>query len=133
MSLPNKGKILALDLGTRRTGVAVSDEAQTIAFPRDEIEHSSLEELLASLAAIISADEIVGILMGLPISMTGERTKQTEITQKMADSIVAEFQLPTQLIDERLTSQDARKHIARGAVDSVAAQFMLELHIHSVE
>lgn len=133
MSLPSKGKILALDLGTRRTGVAVSDEAQTIAFPRDEVEHKNLEELLASLAALIKENEIVGILMGLPISMTGERTKQTEITQKMADAIAAKFNLPTQLIDERLTSQDARKHIARGAVDSVAAQFMLELHLHSVK
>lgn len=132
-SLPTKGKILALDIGTRRTGVAVSDIEQRIAFPRNEVEHSSVKELLASLAAIISKDQVVGILMGMPISLTGEETRQTALTKEMAKEIIKEFQLPSQFVDERLTSQEARRMLegGRGAVDSVAAQFMLELYINT--
>ncbi len=128
MSLPNSGKILALDLGTQRTGVAISDVKQEIAFPRDEIHHSSTEELIRSLTTLVTKEAITGLLIGLPIDMQGEVTRQTKITMQMIDEIKEVIDLPVELIDERLSSQVARQSSPKGApVDSRAAQLMLEM------
>jgi putative Holliday junction resolvase len=128
--LPSKGKILALDLGTRRTGVAISDEEQKIAFPRDELEHESMDELIEKLSAIVEKDEVTAILVGLPINMIGVETKQTHITKGMIKELKASFQIPIYEVDERLSTSGARQ-MATGnrAVDSLAAQFILEIYL----
>ena len=108
--LPNKGKLLSLDLGTQRTGVAVSDVDQSIAFPREEILHKSTEELIQQLTKLLIEEQITGLLIGLPINMKGEVTRQTEITMEMIEQIKAAFKLPIQLADERMTSQEAHKN-----------------------
>lgn len=129
-NLPNKGKILALDLGTRRTGVAVSDKNQKIAFPHPEIHHKSTDELIENLASVIDKEKIEGILIGLPVDMKGEVTRQTKITMIMIDQIKEAFTLPIELIDERLTSQIARATSPKNsAIDSRAAQLMLEIKL----
>jgi putative holliday junction resolvase len=130
MTFPAKGKLLALDLGTCRTGVAVTDESRRIAFMRDEIEHKSTEELLVELEKIITDEKIAGIVMGMPLNMSGQKTAQTEITQEIVNTITEKFDLPTELADERLTSIQARKTIfGKGYLDSRAAQLMLEMYL----
>lgn len=131
MTLPTKGKLLALDIGTRRTGVAVSDVAQQIAFPREEILHSSVEELVQRLSAIVAEEMIVGILAGIPINMKGKVTRQTAITIEAIDAIKEAIDVPLEMMDERLTTQEARRTmIGPGPVDSRVAQLMLELHMN---
>lgn len=130
MPLPAQGKLLALDIGTRRTGVAVSDVKQQVAFPRDEITHKSKEELLQRLTAIIAEEAIVGVLAGIPINMKGEVTRQTAITMDVVDALKEAIDVPVELMDERLTTQEARRTmLGKGPVDSRVAQLMLELHM----
>jgi putative holliday junction resolvase len=131
--LPNKGKLLSLDLGTQRTGVAVSDTEQRVAFPREEILHKSTEELIQQLNKIIIEEEITGILAGLPINMKGEVTDQTEITMEMINELKAAFKLPVQLADERMTSQEAHKNTGQSIVDSEVARILLENHFNSAK
>lgn len=132
MSLPNKGKILALDLGTRRTGVSVSDKDQKVAFLRDEIEHNSDVDLLAQLKTLLDGEEIVGILAGLPLLLSGERSPQTEKVQKQIEEIEATFGLPVQKIDERFSTMEAFAPKMK-VVDSRSAQILLENYFNTIQ
>lgn len=136
MSLPSKGKILALDLGTRRTGVAISDPTQTIAFQRDEIDHRSPEDLLKQLEPIVEIERIVGLLIGFPLSLDGQETNQTQKVKESIEHLKSHLKLPIHRIDERLTTKQAREQYrympSSLPVDSAAAQIMLETYISSI-
>jgi putative Holliday junction resolvase len=131
MSLPNKGKILALDLGTRRTGVAISDATQKVAFLRDELEHTSNAELLTKLRTLLSGEVVVGIVAGLPLRLGGEASPQTEKVREQIALIQAEFGLPLETIDERFSTQEAKAPKMK-VVDSRSAQILLENYISSI-
>lgn len=124
MSLPLKGKILALDLGTRRTGVSISDVEQKIAFLRDEIEHETIDELPVFLKNLTQEEAIVGILIGLPVHLRGTMSAQTVRVLKQIENIKS-LNLPIQIIDERLSTQEALTPKMK-VVDSRAAQILLE-------
>ena len=131
MSLPNKGKILALDLGTRRTGVAISDATQKVAFLRDELEHTSNAELLTKLRTLLSGEVVVGIVAGLPLRLGGEASPQTEKVREQIALIQSEFGLPLETIDERFSTQEAKAPKMK-VVDSRSAQILLENYISSI-
>ena len=76
-----KGKILSLDVGTRKTGLAISDIDQTMAFMRPEIIHSSAEELILAIKELIKSESIHELLVGLPLSLSGEMKKIIEFTR----------------------------------------------------
>jgi putative Holliday junction resolvase len=135
LDLPTQGKILALDLGSVRTGVAVTDALQRVAFARAEITHSSAEELKTKLSKLIEEEGIVGVLIGLPTKLSGEETEQTQKTRALAISL--DLKIPMIFVDERLTSEFAASHLQNpsglstkqaphGPVDSRSAQIMLE-------
>jgi putative Holliday junction resolvase len=130
--LPKPGKILSLDLGTRRTGVAVSDPAQKVAFARPEIEHHSDKELLIALQKLVTAENVVGLLLGHPTKLSGEGTEQT-ITVEATAKVLEALQLPIQFMDERLSSQFAQDlhgfQTEEKFHDSRAAQIFLETYL----
>lgn len=130
--LPKPGKILSLDLGTRRTGVAVSDPAQKVAFARPEIEHRSDKELLTALQKLITTENPVGLLLGRPTKLSGEETEQTATVDETA-RILAALELPIEFIDERLSSQFAQDlhgfETDEKFHDSRAAQIFLETYL----
>lgn len=128
MSLPLNGKLLALDLGTRRTGVAVSDKDQQVAFLRDEIEHTNNAELLKKLKPLM--EEVVGVVVGLPLWLSGEKSPQTEKVEAQIELIRDKFDLPIQTIDERFSSQEAFAPKMK-IVDSRSAQIILENYFNS--
>lgn len=129
MSLPPKGKILALDLGTRRTGVAITDETQSIAFLRDEIEHTNNEELYFALQKLIAEEKVVGLLVGFPTHLSGEASEQTERVQNQIDELKNRFSLPLVQMDERLSSRQAAD-IQSKVVDSRAAHILLDTYLN---
>ncbi|MFA5792881.1 MAG: Holliday junction resolvase RuvX [Candidatus Gracilibacteria bacterium] len=122
--LPKEGKILALDFGTRKTGVAITDALQRVAFLRQEIRHSNLDELKTELTKLIADEGIVGIVIGLPLKLDGEETEQTRITK---DGVTAlKLNLPILFVDERLTSTFAKENPLE---DSRSAQILLERYL----
>lgn len=128
MSLPSKGKILSLDLGTKRTGVSVSDKDQKVAFLRDELLHESDTDLLAQLKKLLDGEAIVGILVGVPLYLSGENSPQTEKVLKQIEKIEV-FGLPMQKIDERFSTSEAFAPKMK-VVDSRSAQIILENYFH---
>lgn len=124
------GRIIALDFGTKRIGLAVSDETKTIAFPKPFILTAQKEKLLE----FITQETIEKILLGLPKSLSG---KETQSTKKVRDFMVwleAETHLPVEFIDERLSSKEIeRTETDRELIDSLVAQKMLERFLEKLK
>ncbi len=130
MSLPIKGRLLALDIGTVRTGISVCDGKQQVAFSRDEIETQSKGDLIQKLKKLIKKEEVVGILIGLPLNLQGLEGKQAAYSREIVALLQKEVDLPVEWIDERLSTQLARRSMEkRQIVDSECAQLLLSLYL----
>jgi len=123
MSLPNKGKILALDLGKRFTGVAVSDASHRVVFPREEIEARKEDDLVARLKDLILSENIQAIVLGLPTNAVTEETKQSKWVRSVIEKLNTE--LPVLFLDEAYSSVGLIEK-GPGRNDSLVAQKFLE-------
>lgn len=134
-------RILALDIGEKRTGVAVSDPSGRVASPVAVIDTRRAVGDGQELRKLLSDYEDVGMLViGLPVSMDGTEGKQAQRVRQLAEKIRAHVVLPVEYIDERLTSTEAERRMAetgadsrarRGSVDMVAASIMLQTFLDS--
>lgn len=121
-------KVLGLDYGTKRIGVAVSDESATFA---REIGIWPAADFFVELKFFLAEHQDVGqVVVGLPLNMSGGDSRKTEEARQFAGRIGQESGLPTALADERLTSAMAR-NLPGGAkeVDSLAAQIILQTYL----
>lgn len=129
-------KIIALDYGEARIGVAISDESQTYSFIRPAIITRDQREQLAQLVALATAEKAAEILIGLPLNLAGEPTAQTAVVKSFGVAAQAATGLPVMYRDERLTSQDAQRaigHDRTGKLDSIVAQRLLEDHLTQIK
>lgn len=119
-------KVLALDFGSARTGVAVSDPTGTIARPVGVVERAATETGLARLAALIQAEEIELVVVGLPLTLRGERGEQADETERFVTDLRATVDVPVDTFDERFTTDLAEQTSnGAGSVDAVAAAHLL--------
>ncbi|HYD91233.1 MAG TPA: Holliday junction resolvase RuvX [Flavobacterium sp.] len=126
------GRILSLDIGTKRIGLAITDESQTIAQPFDFT--ASPAEIGKLMTTLTSDYEIEKIIVGLPMTMAGEEGFQVEYTKKIAEKITEETGMPVEYFDERLTTKQAYKLEGGGGIpiDCLAAQQLLEQYLRKV-
>jgi putative transcription antitermination factor YqgF len=126
-NLNNAGRLLALDLGTKRVGVAVCDELRLTTRPRPALARASWKKLLAEVRLLAAELEAVGLVIGLPLSMDGtEGTAATE-ARRLARNFSLSLQIPVYLQDERLTSREAAELLGRSHdLDSAAAALILQ-------
>lgn len=133
MQLP-PGKILALDIGTRRTGVALTDPQQKVAFARPELEYKSETEGLEKILTFIKTENISACIAGLPVKLDGSRTEQTEKVERWLKKI--EEVCPLLRVDERLSTEFAKNlhgfETKDTRWDSRAAQILLETYLSIV-
>ena len=135
-SQPRPPRILALDLGSKRIGVAVSDELSLTAQPVLTLERRrNPREDLRSLARLCRRFEVAGIVVGNPLGPDGEITSQAAKIQAFAAELGELTKLPIHLWDERLTSHEAHqilykaghsRQAHRRVVDQVAATLILQ-------
>lgn len=97
-------KVLALDYGSARTGVAVSDPTGTIARPLEVVEQASSETGLARLVAIVREQDPERIVVGLPLTLRGEHGAQAAETDRFVEALEAAVKVPVERFDERFTS-----------------------------
>ncbi len=120
-------KILAIDYGTKRIGLALSEETHTLA---KEFGILSPKEFWEKLESIIEEQEVARIVIGLPINMSGEYTQKTNEVKKFADQITEKFEIEVELVDERLSSQMAETISGSSKnIDSLAAQIFLQNYL----
>ena len=127
--------VLALDPGTKRIGLAVSDPHGSFALPLDPVAVGTDEEHLASIARAAAARRVERILVGLPLRLDGTEGPAAKAARAFAAAVERTTGLAVELVDERLTTAQAeRELIARGMrrekrrekIDSVAASLLLQ-------
>jgi putative Holliday junction resolvase len=137
----NSGRILALDLGKRRIGLAVSDELGITAQGMETLHRTNIREDLAALAKLAIDRNVSLILMGHPLHMSGDESRQAQYTRDFAKRLEAVTGLPTKFWDERLTSVEAERVLRQSgisiekrarAVDRLAAVILLESYLDSL-
>jgi putative holliday junction resolvase len=97
-------KVLALDYGAARTGVAVSDPTGTLARPLGVIERAGSETGLRELAELVRSEEVERVVVGLPLTLRGERGEQAQETERFAEALSAVLEVPVDRFDERFTT-----------------------------
>ncbi|MDQ7844818.1 MAG: Holliday junction resolvase RuvX [Armatimonadota bacterium] len=132
------GRVLALDVGTRRIGVAVSDPTGTIAHSHAVLPRTSWADLLRRLRRIIADQEVERVVVGLPLRLDGREGPAAEEARAFARRLRRELPLPVVLQDERLSTaeaeramvlQDARRGVRRRRRDAVAAAIFLQTYL----
>ena len=134
--LPPSGRILAIDVGEKTLGLALSDGLRMVASPRPTIRRSKWAQDAESLKKLIAADSVVALVVGLPLLMKGDHASQADMAQSFAHQAEKDLGLPVLLWDERLTSVAAERALQEGGVrrrdnkekniDSLAATLMLQ-------
>jgi putative Holliday junction resolvase len=97
-------KVLALDYGSARTGVAVSDPTGTVARPLEVVAKASTEAGLARLCELVETEQAELVVVGLPVTLRGERGSQAQETERFVEKLRRAVDVPIELYDERFTS-----------------------------
>jgi len=118
-------KVLALDYGSARTGVAVSDPTGTVARPLGVVEQAASERGLARVLELAREEAVERIVVGLPITLRGSRGAQAEETEHFVQALRAATDLPVESFDERFTTKLAKQSGADAPEDAVAAAHLL--------
>jgi putative Holliday junction resolvase len=118
-------KVLALDYGAARTGVAVSDATGTVARPLEVVERAASTAGLARVLELAAAEEVERIVVGLPVTLRGEHGWQAEETERFVAELRAATDLPVDTYDERFTTRLAQAHASSAPEDAVAAAHLL--------
>jgi putative Holliday junction resolvase len=105
-SIDRQGRVLGLDVGDRRIGVAVSDPDRRFALPLSSIDRRQ-EDAIDAIATLVRDDEIGEIVVGLPLSLSGERGAQAKSATAFAEDLERRLSLPVHLWDERLSTREA--------------------------
>jgi putative holliday junction resolvase len=117
-------RYLALDVGDRRVGLAVGDDAHGLVRPLRTLSRRNLANDVAAIAKVARDEDVGALVIGLPLTLAGEEGYQAQRVRRFADACAA-IGLPVELYDERHTSSEA---VLRGApdVDAGAATILLE-------
>lgn len=136
-----KDRILCLDFGTARIGVAASDPLHITAQGLDTIKVKSKAETFAEIKNLIEKYDVSEIVVGNPLTMTGKEGKKSASVKKFVSKLKERFSLPVILQDERLTSKEAEKimreagkkpSLEKENVNKVAAILILQSYLQSI-
>lgn len=118
-------KVLALDYGSARTGVAVSDPTGTVARPLEVVERAATGEGIRRVLELARREEAERIVVGIPVTLRGERGAQAEETERFVEALRAAATIPVEGFDERFTTKLARRTAGKAPEDAVAAAHLL--------
>jgi putative Holliday junction resolvase len=125
-------KVVALDHGTVRTGVAVSDQTGTLARPLTVVERVGTDAGFAALLALLESEQPGRIVVGLPLSLGGGEHGQARLARAFAARLAEAVDVPVDLFDERFTSRLADRRGGSAARDARAAATLLEDYLRTV-
>jgi putative holliday junction resolvase len=122
-------KVLALDYGAARTGVAVSDASGTLARPLGVVERAASDAGMARVAELVREEEAELVVVGLPVTLRGERGRQAEETERFVAQLRAALDVPVALYDERFTTALAARSGGKAPEDARAAAHLLSAYL----
>ena len=133
-TLPNGGRLIGLDVGTKTIGVALCDAGWSFASPAELIRRTKFQKDKLALVAIVAAQQVAGIVIGLPLNLDGSESPRSQSSRSFARNLL-DLDLPIFLQDERwstqavtrtLIEQDASRAKRAELVDKMAAAYILQ-------
>jgi putative Holliday junction resolvase len=133
-------RVLALDVGERRIGVALSDPLKMLATPLATVNRVNEPDDLREISRLVDDNEVSEIVVGLPLSMSGRKGDQARLVEKFSKVLAEAVDVPIRLVDERLSSVQAERFISdsggrpsenRARVDATAAAIILQAYLDS--
>jgi putative Holliday junction resolvase len=130
-----KGKLLGVDFGDVRTGIAVSDPSRMLALCLETIRAEGISNAAAAVAEVAKRERVSAIIVGLPVNMDGSHGHRAERAQKFAQMLEELTGLPTETVDERMTTMQASRYLnetdtrgkkRKAAIDTLSAQIILQ-------
>ncbi|MBN1337296.1 MAG: Holliday junction resolvase RuvX [Deltaproteobacteria bacterium] len=129
------GRLLALDVGTRTVGLAVSDPERRLVRPLGTLVRRGVKRDADALAATARAEGVVGLVVGLPLDERGAETRSTHLARQLGEALARASHLPLAWMDERFSTVEAARRLrdqglserqARSRIDAEAAAVILE-------
>jgi putative Holliday junction resolvase len=136
-----KGRILALDLGKKRIGLALSDPLGITAQGLPTLQRTNIRQDMAALATLIGEREVTLLLMGNPLHMSGDAGRQAAYVHEFAERLTTHTGVPLKYWDERLTTVEAHRVLRSSgigiekrakAIDKLSAVILLESYLDSL-
>jgi putative Holliday junction resolvase len=132
-------RILGLDVGDRRVGVAISDPNGRVAVPLRTLQRTSVLEVVAAIARLVAEEEVSAIIVGLPLRMDGSAGTQATSVQEFVQNLMPAVSVPVTLWDERLSTVEAEQRLRTGGSsgrkkaeqDALAAAIILQGYLDS--
>lgn len=128
------GRVLALDLGESRIGLALSDPDRSVALPAGTLRVAGPPRDLKAVAALVSEKGVTEVVVGHPVALSGARGRAAQQAEEFAEALRVVLEIPVHLQDERLTTVEAERDLReagvkgrrrREAVDEAAATLIL--------
>ncbi len=135
-----QGKVLGLDWGTKRIGIAISDRAGKVALGRPSRKREDLESDLDYLEKLVEAEEVREVVIGMPLHMNGDVGESAEKVTEFKRNLEERLSVPVDTVDERLTSSEAERVMVESDLrreerkekrDRVAATLILQRYLDS--
>lgn len=131
-----KGRLLGIDFGEARTGLAISDASRLLATGVGNIKGGGLEKSAEAIAAVVDAERIVGIVLGLPVNMNGSEGPRAARIRQLATLLEERLSaVPVVFMDERMTTMAASRFLnetntrgqkRKGVIDTLSAEIILQ-------
>ena len=130
-----KGRILGIDFGEARTGLAVSDASRLLASGIGNVPGGGLERSVAAIREVVEREKAVAIVLGLPVNMNGTEGPRAERIRQFAELQEAMPEVPVALVDERMTTMAASRFLnetgtrgkkRKGVIDTLSAEIILQ-------
>lgn len=132
------GRVLGVDYGMRRVGIAVSDSLGVVATPTCKLEVQSLTDAVRQTAELVVEKNVDKVVVGLPLHMNGSKGELAETAEKFASKLASHSGVEVVTWDERLTSAEAERVLLQAdtsrkkrkqVIDKMAAQIMLQSYL----
>lgn len=130
---PRTGRVIGIDWGARRVGVAISDPSRQMVFVRPVILADGADDLIQKIVTLITDENVSGVVVGLPLRMDGTASDTTKNVRAFVDALAMRVDVPICMLDETLSSMSAQESMGRVRVrdikeklDSESARVILE-------
>ncbi len=129
------GKLLGVDFGDKRTGLAVSNDGQTIASGVNQISVGGMQKTAEAVARIAAERGVVGIVVGLPVNMDGSHGPRAQHAEKFGRILGGLVTVPVAMLDERMTTMAASRYLnetdtrgqkRKSVIDTLSAEIILQ-------
>jgi len=133
-------RIMGIDYGQTKIGIAISDPLKIIASPYITINRKKTPNYIAEIEKIINEKKVESIVVGYPLTLSGNKSEQTKITEKFIDKLKLTVDIPIYECDERLSSQEATRYLReqnikvghnKEKIDQISASIILTQFLSS--